>query len=30
MIACVGVEASAGGHGLIGMLSAVQETLTSR
>ena len=29
VIDCVGMEASAGGHGVMGMLSAVQETLTS-
>lgn len=29
VIDCVGMKASAGGHGLMGMLSAVQETLTS-
>ncbi len=29
VIDCVGMEATAGGHGLMGFLSAVQETLTS-
>ncbi len=29
VIDCVGMEASAGGHGFMGVLSAVQETLTS-
>ncbi len=29
VIDCVGMEASAGGHGIMGVLSAVQETLTS-